>query len=83
MNPGRHRRVLEGSTPGGRLLGSHFADEFQLSEGPAFFDSDGARRGAMGKAFCQMLDDHSHPDTDDEVVRSALQTFASMSQWLA
>lgn len=77
--------VLEGSTLGGQVLSRHFADRWNLdaTRGCAFFGSYGPRLGAMWKEYCQVLEDHASPETDDEVVAAAQQTFESLATWLA
>lgn len=75
--------VIEGSTLGGQLLTRHLRPLLHLEEGGLqFFASYGDRVGPSWRAFLQLLEQHSNPIADEQMIDSARSTFVLMSNWL-
>lgn len=75
--------VLEGSTLGGQYVARHFAQRLHLDEAClSFFLSYGEQVGARWRDFCSLLETHSSPQHDDQIIAAANDTFRSMSAWL-
>ena len=76
--------VLEGATLGGQYIRKSVEREFGIGpdSGCAFYSSYGDRVGPMWKAFGAALTDFaSTPETEDVVVRSAIETFEAINAW--
>ena len=76
--------VLEGATLGGNVIARHVTRSLGLTgeTGCAYFRSYGPLIGPMWKAFGEELLAFSSPETDDDVVASALKTFDRLQHWL-
>ncbi|HEX8360290.1 MAG TPA: biliverdin-producing heme oxygenase [Longimicrobium sp.] len=78
--------VLEGATLGGRVISRHLAS---LGIGPetggAFFGGYGDATGEMWKAFAAAIGAYAeaHPESTDEMVKAADETFTLLERWLA
>jgi heme oxygenase len=76
--------VLEGATLGGQFIARHLEERLGFHDGIgySFFRSYGADVGRMWRSFAERVNEYSRPDTDDEIVRSAMTTFQTMQEWL-
>ncbi|RUT28835.1 biliverdin-producing heme oxygenase [Arsenicitalea aurantiaca] len=76
--------VLEGSTLGGRVIGRALArsGDPRLAR-IAYFDPYGAHAGSMWNAFRRDLEAGADPETDEEVIHAANETFTLLQSWLA
>ncbi len=76
--------VLEGATLGGQILSRHFHKQFNLTPGRgcSFFSSYGDAVGQRWKDFCDHLARYSGPETDSSILRSAVDTFRLLGDWL-
>ncbi len=75
--------VLEGSTLGGQYIVRHLQATLGVrdGEGNRYFRSYGSEVGAKWQAFRQELMQHSSPETDPVIVRSAQATFEKLAAW--
>ena len=77
--------VVEGATLGGQIISRHLHATLGLTAdtGAAFFGGYGTRTGSHWKAFCMALTSHAaRCDSDDAVISSANDTFATLDRWL-
>jgi len=76
--------VLEGATLGGQILTQHFARQLNVfpGRGCSFFFSYGPEVGRCWRSFCQILNSYSSPENDMVIVKSAIQTFSCLENWL-
>jgi heme oxygenase len=72
--------VLEGSTLGGQVLARQLAKAG--SDLRRYFMGYGDQTGPRWKAFCQLLAQATTPTNEEEIVRSAIQTFQDLAAWL-
>ena len=78
--------VLEGATLGGRVISRHIERVLGLdaAHGARFFHGYGEQTGAMWKAFRAALSAFAdQPTQEDQVVASAIATFAALRVWCA
>lgn len=77
--------VLEGATLGGQIIRGEVARALPLHDaGVQFFTGYGEQTRAQWLAFGTALNEfvQQHPDSADEVVRSAEETFVCFEHWL-
>lgn len=78
--------VLEGATLGGQYIERQLAQQLQMKpeSGAAFFHSYGERRGEMWNLFREALVRYATTaEREDQLVRSASETFQKLDAWLA
>jgi heme oxygenase len=77
--------VVEGATLGGQIISRHLQATLGLtaSTGAGFFSGYGPLTGSHWKAFCTELTSLSvRCGSDDAVIASANETFATLDRWL-
>lgn len=77
--------VVEGSTLGGRQISKTLEGSAVPANARAFFAGYGAETGARWGEFCRELDEFGSrhgAEAADEAVRAALETFATMQNWI-
>lgn len=77
--------VVEGATLGGRQISAMLQKSAVPPEARAFFAGYGAETGARWREFCETLEAFgasNGSDAADDAVRAALETFASMEDWI-
>lgn len=75
--------VFEGSTLGGQLISRHLETTLGLSDGIGYryFRSYGPDVGRRWQEFRTLLLQQSSPDTDNQVISSASETFVRLYDW--
>jgi len=77
--------VMEGATLGGQIVSRHVKDHLGLTDAVTrFFNSYGARVGAMWKSFCGHLEAIENSQAArGPVIASACATFGALDRWLS
>ncbi len=77
--------VLEGATLGGQIITKHLEANLGVTpqSGCAFFSGYGAQTGPHWLAFCKMMMLNAEDTgSEEDIIASANQTFATLDQWL-
>jgi heme oxygenase (biliverdin-IX-beta and delta-forming) len=75
--------VMEGATLGGQVLSRHLERTLGITaeSGARFFSGDGPRTGEVWKAFRTAFTGFDTPETQDDVVASAIASFRALRNW--
>ena len=75
--------VLEGATLGGQIISRALESNLGMSEGVgySYFQSYPGRVGAMWGKFKALLQEHSEPRNETQMVDAACRTFGALFDW--
>lgn len=75
--------VMEGATLGGQVLSRHLERTLGVTPetGARFFTGDGPQTGELWKKFRTAFTEFDTPETQDDVVASAIATFRALRAW--